>query len=296
MATNSDFQKYLTQSTSGSTRQEITYEIWNKILNNITYLLKTKGTKEAAEAISRIYGVDHNYIKYNEYSAFHKPSDIRVTDEVDVPVFYTSGDAFIQTTADATTGSALAFDFPASTNFTLQMRVSATGDHGSMTLLKHPMYTLDMDASGRVAFKSTTTASMSALTDLTSMSGWIKGGGSANNFVNVAVTRSGDTLKVWTMALSGSPTGGNDIVSYASAATAAYDIANMDFSSTGGVGANLVGGTNYSQFPTYFPGSGSFTGYMHEVRTWHNVALQDDDLFEQTRNFESVLFKILLDR
>jgi hypothetical protein len=160
-----------------------------------------------------------------------------------------------------------------------------------MTLLKHPMYTLDMDASGRVAFKSTITASMSALTDLTSMSGWIKGGGSSNNFVNVAVTRSGDTLKVWTLALSGSPTGGHDIVSYASAATAAYDIANMDFSSTGGVGTNSVGGTNYSQFPTYFPGSGSFTGYMHEVRTWHNVALQDEDLFEQTRNFESVSFQ-----
>ena len=62
MATNSDFQKYLTQSTSGSTRQEITYEIWNKILNSINYLLKTKGTREAAEAISRIYGVDHNYV------------------------------------------------------------------------------------------------------------------------------------------------------------------------------------------------------------------------------------------
>ena len=291
MATRSGFQKYLTQSISGSTRQEITYEIWNKVLNNIVVLLKTKGTKEAAEAISRIYGVDHNFIKYNEYSAFHKPSDIRIAEEVDVPVFYTSGDAFIQTTSDATTGSALAFDFPASTNFTLQMRVSATGDHGSMTLLKHPMYTLDMDASGRVAFKSTTTASMSALTDLTSMSGWIKGGGSADNFVNVAVTRSGDTLKVWTLALSGSPTGGNAIVSYASAATAAYDIANMNFSSTGGVGTNSVGGTNYSQFPTYFPASGSFTGYMHEVRTWHNVALQDDDLFEQTRNFESVSFQ-----
>ena len=93
-------------------------------------------------------------LTYNEYSAFHKPSFIRTTEEVDVPAFYTSGDAFIQTTADATTGSALAFDFPASTNFTIQMRVSATGDHASMTLLKHPMYTLDMDASGRVAFKS----------------------------------------------------------------------------------------------------------------------------------------------
>ena len=291
MATKSNFQKYLVQSTSGSTRQEITHEIWNKILNNIIYLLKAKGTKEAAEAINRIYGVDHNYIKYNEYSAFHKPSNVRVIDEVDVPAFYTSGDAYIQTTADATTGSALAFDFPAGHNFTLEMRVSATGDHANMTLLKHPLYTIDMDASGRVAFKSTITASTSAITDLTSMSGWIKGGGSANNFVNIAISRSGDTLKVWTLALSGSPTGGHDIVSYASGSTAGSQIAEINFSSTGGVGTNSVGGTNFSQFPTYFPASGSFTGYMHEVRAWHDVALQDEDLFEHTRNFESLSFQ-----
>ena len=291
MATNSDFQKYLTQSTSGSTRQEITYEIWNKILNSINYLLKTKGTKEAAEAINRIYGVDHNYVKYNEYSAFHKPSSIRVSEEVDFPAFYTSGDAFIQTTSDATTGSALAFDFPASTNFTIEMRVSATGDFASMTLLKHPLYTIDMDASGRAAFKSTITASMSAITDLTSMSGWIKGGGSANNFVNVVASRSGDTLRVWTMALSASPTGGNDIVSWASGSTAHYDVARINFSSTGGVGTLARGGTNYSQFPSYFPASGSFTGYMHEVRAWHDVALQTEDLYEHARNFESVSFQ-----
>ena len=291
MATNSDFQKYLTESTSGSTRQEITYDIWNKILNNIVYLLKSKGTKEAAEAISRIYGVDHNFVNYNEYSAFHRPDAVRITEEVDIPAFYTSGDAFIQTTSDATTGSALVFDFPASTNFTLQMRVSATADHSSMTLLKHPLYTIDMDASGRAAFKSVTTASVSAITDLTSMSGWIKGGGSANNFVNVVASRSGDTLKIWTMALSGSPTGGHDVVVYSSGSMANYDVARINFSSTGGVGINSVGGTNYSQFPAYFPASGSFTGYMHEVRAWHDVALQDEDLFEQTRNFESVSFQ-----
>ena len=291
LATNTSFKQYLVGSTSGATSQEITYEIWNKIANNIITLLKTKGTREAAEAVSRIYGVDHNYIKYNEYSAFHKPSDVRVIEEVDIPAFYTSGDAFIQTTSDATTGSALVFDFPASTNFTIQMRVSATGNHSNMTLLKHPLYTIDMDASGRVAFKSTTTASMSAITDLTSMSGWIKGGGSANNFVNVVASRSGDTLRVWSLALSGSPTGGNDIVSWSSGSTAHYDVSRINFSSTGGVGVISKGGTNYSQFPTYFPASGSFTGYMHEVRTWHDVALQTEDLFEQTRNFESVSFQ-----
>ena len=68
-------------------------------------------------------------------------------------------------------------------------------------------------------------------------------------------------------------------------------VSRINFSSTGGVGVISKGGTNYSQFPTYFPASGSFTGYMHEVRTWHDVALQTEDLFEQTRNFESVSFQ-----
>ena len=149
-----------------------------------------------------------------------------------------------------------------------------------------------MDASGRAAFKSTTTASMSAITDLTSMSGWIKGQGtSANNYVNVVASRSGDTLRIWTLALSGSSSGGNDVVVWSSGSTAHYDVARINFSSTGGVGTLARGGTNYSQFPTYFPASGSFTGYMHEVRTWHNVALQNDDLFDHTRNFESVSFQ-----
>ena len=40
MATNSNFQNYLTESTSGATKQEITYDIWNKILNNIIFFIK----------------------------------------------------------------------------------------------------------------------------------------------------------------------------------------------------------------------------------------------------------------
>jgi hypothetical protein len=78
---------------------------------------------------------------------------------------------------------------------------------------------------------------------------------------------------------------------WSSGSTAHYDVARINFSSTGGVGTLARGGTNYSQFPAYFPASGSFTGYMHEVRTWHDVALQNDDLFDHTRNFESVSFQ-----
>ena len=292
LATNRKVGGYNVQSSSGSTYQEITYEVWNKIVNNINYLLKTKGTKETIRTIGRIYGVDESFLKVYEHASFKKNIDIIKKEYYSVPVLFSSGDVYVKTTSNATTGSALAFDFPASTNFTIEMRVSATGNHSTMTLLKHPLYTIDMDASGRAAFKSTTTASMSAITDLTSMSGWIKGQGtSANNYVNVVASRSGDTLRIWTLALSGSSSGGNDVVVWSSGSTAHYDVARINFSSTGGVGTLARGGTNYSQFPTYFPASGSFTGYMHEVRTWHNVALQNDDLFDHTRNFESVSFQ-----
>jgi len=292
LSTNRKVGGYNVQSSSGSTYQEITYEVWNKIVNNINYLLKTKGTKETIRTIGRIYGVDENFLKIYEHANFHKNIDVVRKEYYSVPVLFSSGDVYVKTTSNATTGSAVAFDFPASTNFTIEMRVSATGKHSTMTLLKHPLYTIDMDASGRAAFKSTTTASMSAITDLTSMSGWIKGqGASANNYVNVVASRSGDTLRVWTLALSGSSSGGNDVVVWSSGSTAHYDVARINFSSTGGVGTLARGGTNYSQFPAYFPASGSFTGYMHEVRTWHDVALQNDDLFDHTRNFESVSFQ-----
>ena len=292
LASNKKLSGYDIKSSSGATSLEITHEVWNKIVNNIVYLLKTKGTKETVRTIGRIYGVDENFLKVNEYAGFHKNIDVVKKESFAVPVLFSSGDVYVKTTSDATTGSALAFDFPASTNFTIEMRVSATGNHSAMTLLKHPLYTIDMDASGRAAFKSTITASMSAITDLTSMSGWIKGQGtSANNYVNVVASRSGDTLRVWTLALSGSSSGGNDVVVWSSGSTAHYDVARINFSSTGGVGTIARGGTNYSQFPSYFPASGSFTGYMHEVRTWHEVALQNDDLFDHTRNFESVSFQ-----
>ena len=292
LASNKKLAGYDIKSSSGATSLEITHEVWNKIVNNIIYLLKTKGTKETIRTIGRIYGVDESFLKVSEYAGFHKEIDVVKKESFAVPVLFSSGDVYVKTTSDATTGSALAFDFPASTNFTIEMRVSATGNHSTMTLLKHPLYTIDMDASGRAAFKSTTTASMSAITDLTSLSGWIKGAGTtANNFVNVVATRSGDTLRIWTLALSGSSSGGNDVVVWSSGSTAHNDVSQINFSSTGGVGTISKGGSNYSQFPSYFPASGSFTGYIHEVRTWHDVALQNDDIYDHTKNFESVSFK-----
>ena len=299
-ARRSSFEKNLINSSSGGfTTQSINYEIQNRILNNVMHLIKTKGTRETIESIGRIYGVDSNFLKTNEYSVFYRPKEIREIEEVDTPVLFATGSTYVQTTA-AATGSARSFDVPANSNFTLQLRVSATGaalGSSGYTLFVHPLYRIEMNASGQVAFKSTVTSSLSAQTDLTSLSSFVRGGGSADNFLNVAVSRSGDTLSVYAMALSASPTGGNDIVIMDKAITSndggGSAISKANFDSSGGVGAAMsIGGVSYSQFPSYFPGSGStrFIGYIHQVRRW-NVALKDEDLKQHTRNFESISFQ-----
>jgi hypothetical protein len=270
-----------TTTTGDITNKEITYKLWNRVMNNAMYLLKTKGTRETIEAIGRIYGVDHNFLKTNEYSLFNAPTPVREIEEIDTPVLFSTGDVFVQTTSHAVTGSANAFDFGSGQDFTLQMRISATaGAHQGATghvLFRHPLYTIDMNASGQVAFKSVATASLSAVTDLNSLSSFVH---TQDNFINVAASRSGNGLNVFAFALSASPSGGNDIVIMNSGSTTHAHVALADFNSSGASG---------ELFAPYFPGSGSFTGYIHEVRAW-DVPLANEDMMEHTRNFESTSF------
>ncbi len=144
------FESYYIASSSGMTNQEIAYDVWNRILNNIIHLLKTKGIKECIEAIGRLYGVDANYLRVNEYSVFNRSQQIRDYEEVDTPVLFSTGDVYVQ----VPTGTVSAFDFSSSANFTIESRISATSAllH---KILVHPHYTIDLDASGRLRFYTT---------------------------------------------------------------------------------------------------------------------------------------------
>ena len=45
------------------------------------HLIKAKGTRETLESIGRIYGVDRNFLKVNEYSIFAKPIQVTEVEE-----------------------------------------------------------------------------------------------------------------------------------------------------------------------------------------------------------------------
>jgi hypothetical protein len=268
-AVNSAVESFLVNnSTTGMTNQEITYSLWNRIMNNLIYLLKNKGTREAMEAIGRIYGVDHNLLKTDEYSVVRGTQLVRVPEEVDTSTLFSTGDVFVQ----MPTGNVSALDYSISSNFTLQARVSITSAD-THKIIVHPKYELLVDASGVVKFIDLDQGG-TAQTSQSSISSFMHKKG---NFVNIVAQRNDDTLNVYSLVLTGSGSGGNDIVALASAATAGFGDSNFD-SSAGS-----------ASFGAYFPGSGSFNGYVHEVRSW-SVPLHEEDLIEHTKNFESISF------
>ena len=47
--------------------EEITHEVWRRIVNNLPYLLKTKGTERSIKALMNIYGVPQTLLSIREY-------------------------------------------------------------------------------------------------------------------------------------------------------------------------------------------------------------------------------------
>jgi hypothetical protein len=268
-ALKSNVEDFLIQSSSGATSQDITYAVWNRIMNNMMHLLKHKGSRETIESIGRIYGIDHNFLKADEYTLFNdsSPTQVREIEELDVPTLFSTGDVYAQ----VPTGTVSAFDFAGAENFTLQARISATAA-AQHKIIVHPAYTLELNAAGQVVFSATGGTSVS--TTQNSISSFIQSNG---NFLNVVASRTGDNLKVWAMVLSGSGSGIEDNVILASGVTTGIEA--LSFNSSGGS----------ASFGAYFPGSGSFSGYIHEVRAW-DVPLEEEDLKEHTRNFQSTSF------
>lgn len=73
---------------------DIKNELWRRTLNNLSYIYKTKGTRESAEALLRSYGVRNNLFRIKEYSLNTSeglsPQRIQTDKSVDVAVFGSS--------------------------------------------------------------------------------------------------------------------------------------------------------------------------------------------------------------
>jgi len=74
---NVDFNSYWTQQYFSLEQAEVSERLWNRILNNLVYLYKTKGTRESINSLINIYGIPENLIKIKEYAYALKPIDTK---------------------------------------------------------------------------------------------------------------------------------------------------------------------------------------------------------------------------
>ena len=56
--------------------QEITHEVWRRIVNNLPYLLKTKGTARSIKALMNIYGIPQTLLSIREYGGPKVEEDV----------------------------------------------------------------------------------------------------------------------------------------------------------------------------------------------------------------------------
>ena len=59
--------EYFTSKTFGDNHQDITDNTWRKILNNLVYIYKSKGTSNAIQALLNTYGYPSDVLTINEF-------------------------------------------------------------------------------------------------------------------------------------------------------------------------------------------------------------------------------------
>jgi hypothetical protein len=107
---------------SGKTRQ---HQIWRRILNNLPYLLKHKGTKRALHAAMACYGVPSSLLTVMEFGGPQDPSTDATTlftfDDRTAALNFTTGSSleipFIEYTSEYSTDHPNAIEFRINTNF-----------------------------------------------------------------------------------------------------------------------------------------------------------------------------------
>lgn len=272
-----DISQYLRRTGNNEPLYKVSAKIWNRVLNNLMYLYKKKGTLEAVKALIRVYGLPANYMQIDDYSWHSDPEWQEKIEFKNVRVLNLSNSAYI-VAPDSLSSN---FNINSDQDFTIEARISTSSLTNSFivaSFLSSPIsgFSLSYVPPGKIQFTvnsvmASTTASASA---------------SLNNalsttYVNLFGGRQGSTIFVqasWINAMA------TDIIT-----VAGNETTNQFQSLTGinsGSNAGISGANNL------FIGSSantisSFSGNIHEVKMF-KIALDSLDMQEHTENYESV--------
>jgi len=269
---NEQINSYLRSVNNKLPSYKVANVIFNRILNNLIFLLKRKGTKEALQSIIRIFGLPTDYITLNNYEYYGEEQVRNKVDFVNTRVLDSN-----------TTSGKIIFDPPLSSyfafpgDFTIEARVTLTGAYnqpnsgiifwyGNSTSGYHLAYK-DGQFFFRVNDITVKTSTADATTVANAMqSGWVNVFG--ERYQNLAtVYASWIDTTVTTGTLNTVQSSGADYVDTVILSGVTSCLSGFMLGSSGGASA--------------------FIGFLQEVKGF-TVPLSDTDRYEHTKNFESV--------
>ena len=177
LGTNASGSYASTGSLFSKTDEEITTEVWRRIVNNLPYLLKTKGTERSIKALMNTYGIPQTLLSIREYGGPTVSDDapILVEDKFNYALYldgnsyvrydtdYYRRDLFshIQGTIPSPSAAVVPFSreirFKPATKTTMQLlntvsRISVTETYASSIILQHTASYSGSNEYGRIVY------------------------------------------------------------------------------------------------------------------------------------------------
>lgn len=261
---------------------DIKSRFWRRVLQNLMYLYKTKGTRESVEALLRTYGVDNGFVRLKEYArkseARFPVSRVQAEKSVYALTFGSSsfGSALRSRTVGVGTQT---FEIGTAGSFTAEVRIrfpGSTSDDLPPTKSSGSIITLMSGTANHLSlwYSKPSAGAVTGNLYLTSSAGLLTMASASifdDKFYNVAVIRESSTgsLKI-------------SVVRYEQD-TLEFSSSSIAFTGSTGIPApqrynNIVVGAWAGQ------SSGEFWG--QEVRLW-NAGLVESELDAHARNYES---------
>lgn len=268
-----DLSKYLRRDTNKVALYEITYKIWNRILNNLIYLYKKKGTMEAVRSLIRIYGIPDNYLSIDDFNFHPEPTTTTKLDYKNVRVLNFDGsdrinfNGFSLGTGDLTLEARVSSD-----SITSAGCILSYGDGTDNIEIEYDGVSASLRADNTGGDIKVSTSSNSTLLNAAI------GGRLDTDFVNFFAIRRSTCAEIWATWIDDSSGSAEfNAVSAIGAWPTLQAPATLGF---------FIGATTTGEVSSPAVVSG-FVGQIHEVKAF-KFALGVDDIREHTENFESV--------
>ncbi len=272
-----DISSYLRKDSSKNPLYTVTYKIWNRILNNLVYILKRKGSKESVYALIRSYGLPENFMNINDYNFYPEPTLQNKIEYKNVKALKFNQGGWIEF------NNSLSGSFSATTDFSIEARVSTSALSNSHYILHFQAspsssgYQLYFDQNIRSLRFNLFGELGSSYISISSAA--LNAALSSNNLdnishVNILATRRNNSLKLsagWIDETSGSA-----MLYVVSGSTANVSSGTISANAKFTIGASANGVS-------------SWNGIISEVK-FYNFSLSDVDFKEHIRNFESLSF------